>query len=107
YKLLMKELTSFSQVIYCYSPCHERFGMDSRLDSDALACAAVANSFGIISYSLTDFWDKIRPFCLHMESEGRATNLWHHTDYGQHCKLHYFWDQLCEKLSSKVPAKSR
>ncbi|MFM7979113.1 MAG: hypothetical protein ACKPKO_07330, partial [Candidatus Fonsibacter sp.] len=32
------------------------------------------------------------------ESEGKATNLWHHTVYGQHCKLHYFWDQLIKQL---------
>ena len=50
YKLLMKELTSFSQVIYGYSPCHERFGMDIRLESDASACAAIATSFGIVPY---------------------------------------------------------
>ncbi|MFM7986202.1 MAG: hypothetical protein ACKPKO_43505, partial [Candidatus Fonsibacter sp.] len=98
YKMLMKELSSFSQVVYGYSPCHERFALDARLDSDASACAAIATSFGIVPYSLADFWDRIKPFCLNMESEGKATNLWHRTDYGQDCKLHYFCDQLIKKL---------
>ncbi|MFM7989765.1 MAG: hypothetical protein ACKPKO_61675, partial [Candidatus Fonsibacter sp.] len=47
-----------------------------------------------------------KPFCLNMDSEGKATNLWHHTDYGQHCKLHYFWDQLIKNLTYLCVANS-
>ncbi|MFM7988970.1 MAG: hypothetical protein ACKPKO_57620 [Candidatus Fonsibacter sp.] len=32
--------------------------------------------------------------------------MWHHTDYGQHCKLHYFWDQLIKKLTYLCVADS-
>ncbi|MFM7988108.1 MAG: hypothetical protein ACKPKO_53220, partial [Candidatus Fonsibacter sp.] len=32
--------------------------------------------------------------------------MWHHTDYGQHCKLHYFWDQLIKKLTYLCVANS-
>ncbi|MFM7978844.1 MAG: hypothetical protein ACKPKO_05965, partial [Candidatus Fonsibacter sp.] len=53
YCLFMDELTSFSQVVYGYSPCYERFDMNPRLEAEAHACAAIANSFGHISHDLS------------------------------------------------------
>ncbi|MFM7990521.1 MAG: hypothetical protein ACKPKO_65500, partial [Candidatus Fonsibacter sp.] len=35
YCLFMDELTSFSQVVYGYSPCYERFDMNPRLEVEA------------------------------------------------------------------------
>ena len=54
--------------------------MSPKLEVEAHACAAIANSFGHIPYDLTEFWVSIRPFCLNMESAKKAVNLWHHTD---------------------------
>ena len=82
YKMLMKELTSFSQVVYGFSACSERFAMDVRLEREGHACAALATSYGFIAYPLAEFWEIIKPFCLNMEEEGKLVNLWHHTDYG-------------------------
>ena len=57
-------------------------------------------------YSLRDFWETIKPFCLGMESGGRSLNCWHHTDYGDQFKLQYFWDQLIKRLAYIAVANS-
>jgi hypothetical protein len=33
------------------------------LDEEARTCAVVARGFGLIPYSLKDFWETIKPFC--------------------------------------------
>jgi len=106
YRKLMEELTSFLQVVYGYSPCWERFDMDRRLGEEAHVCAALATAWGHITYDLSDFWESIRPFCLNMESDGKLVNLWHHTDYNNANKRHYFWDQLVKKLVFLAVANS-
>ncbi|MFM7981401.1 MAG: hypothetical protein ACKPKO_19000, partial [Candidatus Fonsibacter sp.] len=83
----MDELTSFS------SPCYERFDMNPRLEAEAHACAAIANSYGHISFNLSEFWISIKPFCLNMESARKAV-------------LHHFWDQLIKKLAYLALANS-
>ena len=80
--------------------------MDPMLDEEARMCAVTARSFGLIPYSLKDFWETIKPFCLGMESDGRSLNCWHHSDYGDQFKLQYFWDQLIKKLTCLVAASS-
>ncbi|MFM7988660.1 MAG: hypothetical protein ACKPKO_56045, partial [Candidatus Fonsibacter sp.] len=64
YSLFMDELASFSQVVYGYSPCYERFDMNPRLEVEAHACAAIANSFGHISYDLSEVWVSIKTLLL-------------------------------------------
>ncbi|MFM7987782.1 MAG: hypothetical protein ACKPKO_51570, partial [Candidatus Fonsibacter sp.] len=44
YRKLMEEVTSFSQVVYGYSPCWEIIDMDRRLGEEAHACAALATA---------------------------------------------------------------
>ena len=53
----MEELSHFSQVIYAYSDCSERFQMDPRLDEEARTCAVITRSYGLIPFSLASFWD--------------------------------------------------
>ncbi|MFM7980997.1 MAG: hypothetical protein ACKPKO_16940, partial [Candidatus Fonsibacter sp.] len=60
YRMLMEELTSFSQVVYGFSPCWERFDMDNRLAEEAHACAVLANAWGHISCDLSDFGESIK-----------------------------------------------
>ena len=91
------ELFHFSQVLYAYSDCSERFHMDSRLDEKARACAVIARRYGLSPLSLAPFWETIKPLCLGMESSGRSLTCWRHTDYGQQYKLKYFWDQFVKK----------
>ncbi|MFM7982210.1 MAG: hypothetical protein ACKPKO_23110, partial [Candidatus Fonsibacter sp.] len=62
YNLFMDELTSFSQVAYGCSPCYERFDTNPKLEVEAHACAAIANSYGHIAYDLTEFWVYIKTF---------------------------------------------
>ena len=81
YKLLMEELSRFSQAIYCHSDCPERFGMDGLLEHEARVLAATARDYGLITYSMASHWDLIKPFCLGMESGSERVNLWHHADY--------------------------
>jgi hypothetical protein len=80
--------------------------MDSTLDEEARTCAVIARNYGLIPYSLRDFWETIKPFCLGMESAGRSLNCWHHCDYGDQFKLQYFWDQLIKKLTYLAVANS-
>ena len=106
YQTLLDELSYFAQVVYGYSDCSERFQMDSTLDEEARTCAVIARNYGLIPYSLRDFWETIKPFCLGMESAGRSLNCWHHCDYGDQFKLQYFWDQLIKKLTYLAVANS-
>ena len=48
----------------------------------------------------------IEPFCLEMENGGRRMHCWHHTDYGEQYRLHYYWDQPIKKVAYIAPAKS-
>ena len=80
--------------------------MDSRLDEEARTCAVIARSYGLITFSLMSFWEAIKPIRLGMESSGRSLNCWHHTDYGEQYKLHYFWDQLIKRLAYLALANS-
>ena len=52
YKMLFDELFHFSQVVYCYSDCPERFGMDQ----EPRALASIARDYGIIMYCVSSFW---------------------------------------------------
>ena len=87
YHAFFDELYYFAQVVYGYSDCSERFQMDPTLDEEARTCAVVARGFGMMPYSLKDFGETIKPFCLGMESGGRSLNCWHHTDYNAQYKL--------------------
>ena len=80
--------------------------MDLRLDEEARTWAVIARSYGLITFSLSSFWETIKPFCLGMESSGRALNCWHHTDYGEQYKLPYFWDQLIKRMAYLALANS-
>ena len=82
YHAFFDELSYFAQVVYGYSDCSERFQMDPMLDEEARTCAVAARDSGLIPYSLKDFWETSKPFCLGMESGGRSLNCWHHSDYG-------------------------
>ena len=53
YGQFMEELSPFSQVVYCYSDCAERYQMDSRQGDEARALAAMASNYGRIPYSLS------------------------------------------------------
>jgi hypothetical protein len=86
-------------MVYGYSDCSERFQMDPVLDEEARTCAVAARNCCLIPYSLKDFWETIKPFCLGMVSGGRSLNCWHHSDYGDQFKLQYFWDHLIKKLT--------
>ena len=79
--------------------------MDERLDEEARTCAVLARSYGLIHYAMSLFCESIKPFCLGTESGGRRMHCWHHTDYGQQY-LHYFWDQLIQKLTYLALANS-
>ena len=79
--LLMEELSRFSQVVYCYPDCPERFGMDGLLEHEARVLAATARDYGLITYSMASHWDLIKPFCLGMEIGGERVNLWHHANF--------------------------
>ena len=89
YKLLFEELSHFSQVVYCYSDCPERFGMGQRLEQESRVLASVARGYGIIAYCVLNFWDSIRPFCVGVESGGERVNLWHHADYLEQTRLQH------------------
>ena len=45
----MEELSHFSQVVYCYSDCVERFGMDMRLEQESCVLASIAWDYGLIT----------------------------------------------------------
>ena len=77
----MEELSRFSQVVYCYSDCSERFGMDEQLEQDSRVLAARARGYGLIAYSMASHWGLIKQFCLGMDSGGERVNLWHHADF--------------------------
>ena len=47
--MLMEELSRFSQVVYCYSDCPERVGMDQQLEQDSRVLAATARDYGLIA----------------------------------------------------------
>ena len=104
--MLMDELSHFSQVVYCYSDCAERFGMDARLESEARVLASVARDYGMINYSMSSHWNLIKPFCLGMESGGERVNLWHHADYQSQHRLQHFWDRLVKRLTYVAVANS-
>ena len=69
--MLMEELSQFSQVVYCYSDCPERFGMDEQLEQDSRVLAATARHYGLLTFSMAAHWDLIKLFCLGMESGGQ------------------------------------
>ena len=104
--MLMEELSRFSQVVYCYSDCPERVGMDQQLEQDSRVLAATARDYGLIAYSMASHWDLIKPFCLGMDSGGERVNLWHHADFQEQHRLQHFWDRLVKRLTSVAVANS-
>ena len=106
YNMLMEELSRFSQVVYCYSDCPERFGMDTQLEQDSRVLAATARRYGLITYSMASHWDLIKPFCLGMESGGERVNLWHHADFQEQHRLQHFRDRLVKRLTDVAVANS-
>ena len=67
----MDELPQFSQVVYCYSDCAERFQIYSRLGDESRALAVMARSYMLIPCCLSTFWEQSKPLCLGMDSGGR------------------------------------
>ena len=106
YKMLMEEVSRFSQVVYCYSDCPERFGMDMRLEQEARVLAATARDYGLIANSLASFGDLIKPFCVGMECGGERVNPWHHADFQSQHRLQHFWDRLVKSLTYVAVANS-
>ena len=106
YKMLMEELSRFSQVVYCYADCLERFRMDAQLEQDSRVLAATARNYGLITYSTASHWDLIKPFCLGMESGGARVNLWHHADFQEQHRLQHFWGRLVKPLTYVAVANS-
>ena len=104
--MLMEELSRFSQVVYCYSDCPERFGMDEQLEQDSRVLAATARHYGLLTFSMAAHWDLIKPFCLGMESGGQRVNLWHHADFQEQHRLQHLWDRLVKRLAYMAVANS-
>ena len=105
YKMMFDELAHFSHVVYCYSDCPERFGMDMRLEQESRALASIARDYRLITYCVSGFWDSIKPLCLGMESGGKRVNLWHHPDYLNQNRLQHIWDRLIKRLTYVALAK--
>ena len=80
--------------------------MDPTLDEEARTCAVTARNYGLIPYSLRDFWETIKPFCLGMESGGERVNPWHHADFQSQHRLQHFWDRLVKSLTYVAVANS-
>ena len=57
-------------MVYCYSDCPERFGMDEQLEQDSRVMAATAQNYGLLTFSMAAHCDLIKPLCLGMESGG-------------------------------------
>ena len=85
-------------VIYCYSPCPERFQMDMRLSGDSTMLASMSKHFGCLPVNIEPFWLSIAPFALPSRSDPRAKDPWHHCDPTGKWALIHFWDILIKKL---------
>ena len=72
------ELTYFWRVIYCYSPCPERFQMDLRLRDDSTMLASMSKHFGCLPVNIEPFWLSIAPLTLPSRTDPRVKDPWHH-----------------------------
>ena len=95
----MAELSRLSRAVFYFSDCAERFQMSPHLDIESRAPGNLARDYGIILYSMARFWERIKPFCLGMESSGLHLNRWHHTDYESQWRCPHWWGNLGKQLT--------
>ena len=96
YGLFFTELTYYSKVVYCYSPCPERFVMDPRLRRDSSALGGMSMQFGCLPVSIESHWQTIEPFGLPNRSDPRIKDPWHRVDTTNKYLLVYFWGLVVE-----------
>ena len=92
------ELTYFGRVVYCYSPCPERFQMGMRLSNDSTMLAGMSKQFGCLPVNIEPFWLSLEPFTLPSRSDPHVRDPWHHCDPTGKWILVHLWDALIKKL---------
>ena len=98
YSDFFTELTYFGRVIYCYSPCPERFQMDMRLSGDSTLLADMSKHFGCLLVNIEPFRLSLEPFTFPSRSDPCIRDPWRHCDPTGKWILIHLWDALIKKL---------